>query len=323
MATQQEVVFAGDRYKFRWANVRARRERESDSAEARPMAKANEPVQWPNEVDWSRYERAMHYDHSDTGDILKKEIDHLVRMIEREDADVPVVGRHLLKLACAAGNVRAVETLLELGASPLGVPPTRMDCERRGCSFVWTEGELSAPVLAAAHDNADVLSVLLGDKNFTDLANSYEVDDFGSLIRTPLMAVADRFRFLCPEMVGKSSGCSYSEMGTGLVLVEVSSDNACAPFLGQRFEKKWRRKTVLRTVRERDRRRRTSSLLNFRSCSSQKSYPRNFGSRYFVHEICSLAANSQLECLSTSRSSKRGGRPPTKSMTNSSKFLEI
>ena len=32
---------------------------------------------------------------------------------------------------------------------------------------------------------------------------------------------------------------------------EVSFDNACARFLRQRFEKKWRWKTILRTVRER------------------------------------------------------------------------
>ena len=75
--------------------------------------------------------------------------------------------------------------------------------------------------------------------------------------------------------------------------------------------------------REKKDRKRTPSLLHFRSCSSQKCYPRSFGSQYFVHEICSLAANSQLEWLLTSRSSKLGGQPPTKSMTNYLEFLKI
>ena len=48
----------------------------------------------------------------------------------------------------------------------------------------------------------------------------------------------------------------------------------------------------------------------------EKNYPRGFGSQYLVHKIWSLDGNGQLECLLTSRSSKRGGRSPTNSMTN-------
>ena len=75
--------------------------------------------------------------------------------------------------------------------------------------------------------------------------------------------------------------------------------------------------------REKKDRRRTPSLVDNLSCSSKKNYPRGFGSQYLVHKICSLEANGQLECLLTSRSSERGGRSPTNSMTNESEFLEI
>ena len=90
------------------------------------------------------------------------------------------------------------------------------------------------------------------------------------------------------------------------------------------FRKKWRWKAILRTVRER---RKTVeehqvSWIIF-LVVRKKNYPRGFGSQYLVHKICSLEANGQLECLLTSRSSERGGRSPTNSMTNESEFLEI
>ena len=75
------------------------------------------------------------------------------------------------------------------------------------------------------------------------------------------------------------------------------------------------RRSYERFEREEDRRR-TPSLVDILSCSSKKNYPRGFGSQYLVHKIWSLDANDYLECLLTSRSSKRGGRSPTNSMTN-------
>ena len=68
--------------------------------------------------------------------------------------------------------------------------------------------------------------------------------------------------------------------------------------------------------REKKDRRRTPSLVDILSCSTKKNYPRGFGSQYLLYKIWSLDANGQLECLLTSRSSKRGGRSPTNSMTN-------
>ena len=98
---------------------------------------------------------------------------------------------------------------------------------------------------------------------------------------------------------------------------EVSSDSACAPFLRQRFEKKMAMEDdPTNGSREKKDRRRTPSLVDILSCSSKKNYPRGFGSQYLLYKICSLDANGQLECLLTSRSSKRDGRSPTNSMTN-------
>ena len=54
---------------------------------------------------------------------------------------------------------------------------------------------------------------------------------------------------------------------------EGSSDNACAPFLGQRFEKVATEDGRVNSSREKKDRRKTTSLLNFRSCSSQKVIP--------------------------------------------------
>ena len=97
---------------------------------------------------------------------------------------------------------------------------------------------------------------------------------------------------------------------------EVSFDNACAPFLRQRFEKMAMEDDPTNGSREKKDRRRTPSLVDILSCSSKKNYPRGFGSQYLLYKICCLDANGQLEWLLTSRSSKRDGRSPTNSMTN-------
>ena len=143
------------------------------------------------------------------------------------------------------------------------------------------------------------------------IKNPFEVRDYGLGCHSPL-ADAPIGHESDPQVIA-THDCMKLNVHHW---TEVSFDNARAPFLRQRFEKMAMEDDPTNGSREKKDRRRTPSLVDILSCSSKNNYPRGFGSQYLLYKICSLDANGQLECLLTSRSSKRDGRSPTNSMTN-------
>ena len=105
-------------------------------------------------------------------------------------------GRILLWQACFFDNVASAKVLLEAGASPLGSPPEYIRTGCHGHQLVQTRAaEISCVHLAASHDNAVLVEVLLATSEFGDLANSWQkfkMDD----TRSPLMCVACRHQYL-------------------------------------------------------------------------------------------------------------------------------
>ena len=105
-------------------------------------------------------------------------------------------GRLLLWHACFFDNAASAKVLLEAGASPLGSPPEYIRTGCGGSQLVQTRAaEVSCVHLAAAHDNAVLVEMLLATTKFGDLANvwqTFKMDD----TRTPLMSVASRHQYL-------------------------------------------------------------------------------------------------------------------------------
>ena len=105
-------------------------------------------------------------------------------------------GKRLLWQACFFDNAGSAKVLLEAGASPLGSPPEYIRTGCGGHRLMQTRAaEISCVHLAASHDNAVLVEMLLATTKFGDLANSWQRYKMGDT-RTPLMCVASRHQYL-------------------------------------------------------------------------------------------------------------------------------
>ena len=141
--------------------------------------------------------------HDTTGVELKAELEkHELVDPTGKLIDAPH-GKQLLRLACLCGNAGCAKVLLDLGVSPLG-SPLEYTPALNGvtCAGRWQAANVSCVHLAALLDNAEVLAVLLSDRDFGDLANVSQVFRLCDE-RTPLMSVASRYRQICRGMIGK------------------------------------------------------------------------------------------------------------------------